>query len=343
MTAVQLPTAAPPGVAKALMCAAVWITLNISLSLWNKWLFAVDHFRFPIYIIMTGLVVTFLCSALLLLAGMGRRPSWALLRSEWGLLLAASCSHGVATALENVSIEYISISLNQVIKATAPALTMACSFLFEGKRYRTRMMVITACLVVGAICTTFRNPSFDMLGFLASLASMLLGVMRVMINSRQLHTLDIDPIALTVLTALPAALSLVIPFALFELHDFIEFLRMEDSYHYLLVVLLMNFVAVAYIFSGLLLIKLTSAHYSQVIASLKVVLLVLISMQVFGVSFTGLNLVGLVVCFASFCLYSYYRTIGMEEKPPLPVLVLPSGTAVETLGRLPSEDDLHIG
>ena len=134
-----------------------------------------------------------------------------------------------------------------------------------------------------------------------------------MIDSRMLRRAKFHPMTLTMMVSYPAILSLIPPFLYFESSSFLETFKAGNHKHDIEIVLIMNWIAFAYLFSGTLLLSLTSAHFSQVIASFKVVLLVGVATQVFHTVFTTINFYGLFVTFLAFCTYSYLRYIGAEE------------------------------
>eukprot|EP01095_Lingulamoeba_sp_RSL-Kostka_P001993 TRINITY_DN12849_c0_g1_i1.p1 TRINITY_DN12849_c0_g1~~TRINITY_DN12849_c0_g1_i1.p1 ORF type:complete len:413 (-),score=66.18 TRINITY_DN12849_c0_g1_i1:130-1368(-) len=293
---------------KALTVTIFWTGLNITLSLTNKWLFKYQGFHFPIYIIITGLLITFIGSSILVFGfKLTKLPKMEQIKNVWVLLIFSAMTHGLATGLENIAINYISISLNQVIKATTPGFTMFCSYILENRRYSRGMIVFIIFLVIGAALTTYDNPTFSFIGVVASWISCLLGVARIMINGRLLQKVEITPLALLFLTSLPAALSLLIPFIFFELSNLLSEISDPKIQKTMVFIFGMNWIAFLYIFAGLLLIKYTSAHYSTVIGTFKSVLLVIVSTVVFNTSFTDLNLFGLLVALFSFCGYNYKK------------------------------------
>ena len=78
-------------------------------------------------------------------------PSWAQFKEYYrGLVPIAICTT-LNAGLNNMSLEYVSLFVNQVIKATAPLPAAAFSFLFAGKRYSTRIIASVCGIVVGSI------------------------------------------------------------------------------------------------------------------------------------------------------------------------------------------------
>jgi drug/metabolite transporter (DMT)-like permease len=53
---------------------------------------------------------------------------WRLARNNWRTLTALGLIHALDVALENMSLVYITITMNQVIKSTMPAFTILLSW-----------------------------------------------------------------------------------------------------------------------------------------------------------------------------------------------------------------------
>jgi len=65
--------------------------------------------------------------------------------------------------------------------------------------------------------------------------------------------------------------------------------------------------AFGYNMSQFWMISFTSAHYAVLIGNIKVLLLVAISMLVFGSSLGPLNFIGMFISLSGFCSYNYFR------------------------------------
>lgn len=61
----------------------------------------------------------------------------------------------------------------------------------------------------------------------------------------------------------------------------------------------------------------TTAHYSQLVGTLKVLLLVIISLIVFGVSVTWFNIVGMCLSLIGFLLYNYFQYLETKKRREL--------------------------
>lgn len=161
-----------------------------------------------------------------------------------------------------------------------------------------------------------------------SAVSCWMNVIRMMMMGRLLQEVHVSPIAVTFMTALPASLSLVPVFMIAEMSDLLA--QASSKSTEILIVLGMNWVAFAYLLVGLILMNYTGPHYSAVIANLKVVILVIVSSQLFHTHFTNLNLVGLGVAFIAFCCYNLFKVTD-ETRTVSPLAAASSPSALSSL------------
>jgi len=293
----------------------VWMTFNISLSFTNKYLFAHKNFRFPILIVMLGTFSTFLGTAIVLLLKF-EKPQIQECKNQWKTLLAFAIIHGIDIGLENFSIVYISISLNQIIKATVPAMTLVLSWLLEGKTYDLKLIITTAMTVAGAVMAVYKNPQIIDDGWYGAIAAglsacaaavstVLLGVL--------LQREHINAVAIACYTSLPGAILLFPPFLLFEYQQLVtpptKAADLLKRQHVTYILLALCFLALLYNLSRLWLINSTEAHHSAVAGNIKNIVLVGGSMVVFGDHrlFSARTWAGMLLTFIGFSLYSYFK------------------------------------
>ena len=103
---------------------------------------------------------------------------------------------------------------------------MAAAYFLEGRIFTKKLIVLNILLVVGAGMTTLHNPSANVIGVVTSFgelfsfnwsehgtervtASLLLGVLHILLTGYLLQQVTISPLTLTMFTTLPAAIVLV--------------------------------------------------------------------------------------------------------------------------------------
>jgi len=289
-----------------------WMILNIALSLLNKYLFQEKDFRFPVLIIICGTFFTFVgCFICVFVFKLAEFPYGTVVKN-WKLLFLLSVSQGLTTAFENISIVYISISLNQVIKSTMPAGTIIAAILFERKMFSRQLVISTVVIVVGAALAVFKNPEFHWVGVLTAIASMLLGVVQAVATGFLLQRTSLNVLIIALTISLPGLVSLVPIFLLTEYESLPEHMTNSNSGEILLIILFISVLAFFYNMSHYLLINYTSAHYAVLFGNVKVLVLVVISMAIFNTPFTAINLVGMVLSLAGFCAYNFVRYLELK-------------------------------
>jgi hypothetical protein len=115
---------------------AGWLTLNLSLNYYNKWVLSETDFRFPFLLTTVNKTVGLFVAISIMMLKKGMPQPQELL-SEFKRPMVHF--QGVATALNlgmnNWSLLLITLTLNQVLKATVPLPVAALSVLLEGKTY----------------------------------------------------------------------------------------------------------------------------------------------------------------------------------------------------------------
>eukprot|EP01118_Nematostelium_gracile_P000201 TRINITY_DN10199_c0_g1_i1.p1 TRINITY_DN10199_c0_g1~~TRINITY_DN10199_c0_g1_i1.p1 ORF type:complete len:317 (-),score=59.56 TRINITY_DN10199_c0_g1_i1:72-977(-) len=263
---------------------------------------------------MAGFCATFIGSFISVFVFKTGTVPWGSIQTTWKLFFLLSISHGLTSAFENISIVYISVSLNQVIKATSPAGTIIASIILEEKHYSKQLIISTAVIVLGAILTVFKNPEFHWIGVGCAILSTLFGVAQTVIIARLLQVTKINVVIIALMTSLPAMISLMPGFMLWEYGELsTQFEEAKKDANFIFwMLLLISTLAYFYNMSHYFLIKYTSAHYAVLVGNMKVLILVFLSISIFGTPLTPLNLVGMFVSLGGFCIYNAFRYLEMR-------------------------------
>jgi len=209
--------------------------------------------------------------------------------------------------LKNLSIVYISISLNQIIKATVPAGTLLAAYIIDGKLFSKPLVISTFFIVIGAIMTVFNNPEYESFGVLCAIGSAIVNVFQAVLSGMLLHSAHFGILIILLTTSIPAAMSLLPAFLLWEYPLLIGSSSVHHEEGVALLVLFMSVLGFAYNFSHYLLINFTSAHYSMVVGNLKTVFAVIISIILFKTQFYLQNWIGLGFSLLAFSAYNFFR------------------------------------
>lgn len=285
---------------------AVYLLLNLLLNFGNKHL--LTDFHFPLFVIWLGtLCYAPLCALSASLVGTEPVPEWGVVLQGGGLLMLAAALHAVTAATQTVSLDATSVALNQLIKAGAPAVTLALGRWVEGRRHHWALVVSTAAAVGGTALATYATPSVSLLGTVTGVVSTVCGGAEAVVTGILMRRLSIHPLQLTLLISLPASAILALAFMMFELRA--PFFDTVDSQN-LTAIVALAVVATVYTFVHYSLISLTSAHYVNLIGCLKVVMVVGLSyflIEKLFLTASVLNIAGVAVTLAGFTAYSMLR------------------------------------
>jgi drug/metabolite transporter (DMT)-like permease len=132
-----------------------WLALNLGLNYYNKWVLSETDFRFPFFLTLVNKSVG-LCVAITALFFKEGLPKPQDLAAQFSRPIVHA--YGVMTALNigmnNWSLLLITLTLNQIIKATIPLPTALLSKLVEGKTFSWHLYGSMAVLVGGVVMSS---------------------------------------------------------------------------------------------------------------------------------------------------------------------------------------------
>ncbi|KAK5580823.1 hypothetical protein RB653_000847 [Dictyostelium firmibasis] len=300
----------------SLFWVIVWIGLNMILFFMNKYLDDRNPpFVFPIFIIMTGTFSTFFGSCIAVFIFKISDFPIKELRQHKLLLFICSVFQAISYVMENISIDQMSIPLNQVIKATGPAFIIILSFILYRKTYPFSILFCTFIIIIGVVITIFTSPQIKLIGFLYAFGSIIFASIQTVLIARLVKNPKLNALALLVATSLPSALVCLPIFFIFEFKDLRDY--NGPTTIPILSVVGLAVSACFYNLAHFYIVQFTSALYYVIIGNVKVVLVIIISSLVFANGFTPLNYLGAVVTMIGFILYNvfkYYENTG--KNPP---------------------------
>ncbi|PNH12388.1 putative sugar phosphate/phosphate translocator [Tetrabaena socialis] len=295
---------------------ASYLGLNISLNILNKWTISLFGFRFPIALSIAHMAFSFVALAPFMLTKHNRELHSPTLSKQWPGLLFVGICFAVNVGLNNVSLLSISLSLNQVIRASIPVFTSIGSVLIE-RRPPSRQEFLSLLVLVGGVSIAVWEGSNSKASFwgvvFCLVGTMCNGLMMSSIG--KLLTEKLDVLRLTFYTA-PLTLCVLVPFFnKLEAASFKTY-SLEGS-AYMGVILLGCLNALAYNLIHSLVIKVTSSVTTTVIGEMKIVLLLLLSAIVLGESdvWTTKMMIGCTTAVLGFCMYSHAKMTAPQAVP----------------------------
>jgi len=309
----------------ALVSFLLYSILNVSLSFTNKYMFTHTTFRYPLLIIIGGNLTTFVLAGALIATGKVGSAQYADIREAAGAILALGIIHGIDVGLENMSLVYISISLNQIIKAVVPAFTLVLSYYLQGAVYTRQMVASTALTIFGTILCVWKNPEVEGDGRYGVLAASLsaLGAALSTVGASVLlepsrRRKPVNSMALAWITALPSAAVLLPPFGMIEYPAIVHRIANHNlSSLGVGLAFLTALLAFFYNVSRLYFIKATEAHFSVLSGAFKQAANIIISSWYFGIAFGPINYVGMFISFGGFTWYTVLKFQQMKRAKEL--------------------------
>mmetsp|Transcript_15672 Transcript_15672/g.44765 ORF Transcript_15672/g.44765 Transcript_15672/m.44765 type:complete len:340 (+) Transcript_15672:195-1214(+) len=290
--------------ASMVLLIAVYLLLNTSLNLLNKWTLGHYGMAFPLTLTSAHMSFSFLVLAPLAL----RVPMETHVRTwekQWKGLVCIGSFLALNIALNNISLIDISLSLNQVIRSSIPVVTCLLAIVVEGKVPGEREGWSLVMLTVGVMIAVWQGTVagkphaiiFCVVGTICNAA--------MMTFSGKLLSEKLDVVRLTFYTA-PVSLACLTPFMVYMELDAFRVYFAEHFNDVLGIILLSSVNAVTYNLVHSLMIKRSSAVTTTVLGEIKIVGLLILSALILdeGKEFTPKMLLGCLLAMGGFLMYS---------------------------------------
>lgn len=231
-------------------------------------------------------------------------------------LLLIGAVHAVNTASQNAALGAMSVGLNQVVKSATPAVTLALSWLLLRARFHWSLVLATTAVVGGSVLTTLTSGEATVGGILACATSVVFGGLESVLIDGTMSRHKLHAAQITLLTAIPASVSLLVPFVAVELTP-VAAVVAQPPVSFVTVVVSVALLSVSaglYSFAHYLLIGATSAHYVNLVGCVKVGTIMAISVATSARWPSALHLAGVLITLAAFSAYSVLRTRYPEKR-----------------------------
>uniref|UniRef100_A0A7S2TYM8 Sugar phosphate transporter domain-containing protein n=1 Tax=Lotharella oceanica TaxID=641309 RepID=A0A7S2TYM8_9EUKA len=298
---------------KSFVLLILFFGVNIAISVFNKWEFN-GPLRCPIYVTMTHQIICFICCLSL--------SPWIKIRKVegWnsrGKLMLIPLFFIGNIALNNVSLLYTTLALNQLIRAFCPVVVALMAWIFEDKRPSWGSSASIACLVLGVTLSVAASPDLEVLGTIICFASVLGNALQTVTVS-VLKVVKLDPLSIIYHTSLFNCLFMTpLFFALGEHTQLVQHVEEQGIGVVFGLTIAGGGIAFAYDVILLSFIQNTSSVYSSVAGSFKTVLILWISFMFFHQRINLASFVGIIIACVAFVANSvvmvHEKRVGKSE------------------------------
>jgi hypothetical protein len=292
--------------AKAYFYVTVWMTISMSVILFNKYILAYSGFKYPIALTMWHMVFCTTVSTILV-RGTGTTKRLHMPRKEYvNRVVPIGALYAASLWLSNSAYLHLSVSFIQMTKALMPGLVYACGVAFGTEKLARVTTLNMLIIAVGVAIAAYGEIDFVWIGVIEQLSALVFEAMRLMLVQVLItkQGYGMNPIQSLYYVSPACAACLVLPFAFVELPEILNDVGLVIDYPMLLLNALTAFALNLAVF---LLIGKTSALTMNIAGVIKDWMLIFASQHLFGNAVSFLNYVGYVIAFLSVGMYNFNK------------------------------------
>lgn len=181
---------------KELFYLGVWMANNIAVTLSNKAIFANVDFKYPYALTTVHMACNILGSQLYFMFNDSTKPKYIEGKNRYPIFLF-SIFFAMNIAIGNMSLRWVSVNFNQVMRALVPAIVMLISMLFFGKNYSSSRKWAVLPIVFGVALTFYGDMQFTATGLFYTLLCIILAALKAVMSGElltgdlKLHPIDL--------------------------------------------------------------------------------------------------------------------------------------------------------
>lgn len=287
----------------------LWLLNNVAVTLLNKAAFSSVHFNYP----MTLSLIHMLCSGLgckIFYTRTTKALSWEAKKQ----ILLFSVVFTLNIAVGNVSLKFVSVNFNQVMRSLVPGLTLLVG-LWQGKPISRVRALSVVPIIVGVAMACFGDMTYTAVGFVVTLVCVILAAAKVVCGGEMLRgEAQLQPMELLDWMApLAAVQCLLLALVTGEVSAIIQSWPEVNTRGVWGMVMGSGVASFTLNVSSLIANKLTSPLTLCIAANVKQVLMIVVSTLVFHTEVTVLNGLGILMVLIASANYSF---ITLNETKP---------------------------
>ncbi|GAB5365094.1 hypothetical protein AAMO2058_001027200 [Amorphochlora amoebiformis] len=284
-----------------------FLTVNVALNIFNKYIFS-GPLPIPVFVTMTHQIACFLyafsCMAFPSFYKRSRINSSAMLCK----LLIIPFGFVLSIGLNNISLMFTTLALNQLIRSLSPVTVAFTAFFIEGTRYSFAEILTLMLLTFGLSLGVATSTDFDTYGVVICLASVLGSTFQLVLTGFFLSGEEIRLQVLDILlyTAIPSSIILApMSVGMGEMQTLTEAVEKVGLGTVVILISVGCAMAVLYNLIQIILIKYTSSVYFSVAGGFKTGVTIGMSYIFFKQAADIFSLVGIAITSIAFAIHSY--------------------------------------
>lgn len=315
----------------------LYYILAITVALFNKHVIG-GALPFPLMLSAVSALIQSVMAAISL-SVLGVLKETVMVLSRWGFIAAVvpcAIASGLDIGISNTSLRYVSLSFYTMVKSSAPVFVLAVAVILGLERLTMGMIMVMFAISSGTLMTVWSRQGlqgFDIAGFLMVLSAAMLSGVRWSLTQLIIDEHDDEPRVNKLASAGPLATILYLaPIAgtvMFLMAVGWEGVKpfwryCTDNTVYTVVVFAMSGVLTFFlILTEYKVVQETSVLTFAITGILKEILLIGLSMIIFGDQLIAINYVGIVISIGGIAAYNWLRMQLHESKRLKPIVVEP--------------------
>lgn len=289
--------------AKAYFYVIVWMTISMSVILFNKYILAYSGFKYPIALTLWHM---FFCTTVssFLVRGIETTKRLHMPRKDYvNRVVPIGALYAASLWLSNSAYLHLSVSFIQMTKALMPGLVYVCGVSFGMEKLTKLTSFNMVIIAIGVAIAAYGEIDFVWIGVIEQLSALVFEAVRLMLVqvliTRQGY--GMNPIQSLYYVSPACGVCLLLPFIFVELPEIMADTMLVIDYPMLLLNAITAFALNLAVF---LLIGKTSALTMNIAGVIKDWMLIFASQHLFGNTVSFLNYVGYVIAFLSVGMYN---------------------------------------
>ncbi|KAL0481122.1 sugar phosphate/phosphate translocator [Acrasis kona] len=292
--------------AKGILWVSIWFMLNVVLAVLMKHIFTSSSFKFPVLMSTVHMIVGTLLSQGVLISGLvpGEKSISKQGEKHLRYFVVLFCLN---IAFGNIAVKIVNLPLSQVVRSTIPVFMMIASRLILKVKPSASIVASVVPIVVGVAMTVYGDVELTVLSLFLLIVGNIFAALKVVVTNLYLTKDKLHPMVMLAKLS-PMASIVMFAFSLLnnEVSTFITVYN-EISVQTYLLVILSGLISFALNWTNFLANMNTSPLTMSVLGNLKQVVLVFLSMFLFGTNLPLFSAVGIAVATAGLMIYSFLK------------------------------------